>query len=87
MNFYNLEDIDLGSPNLHAIEIFSHRYHLPKKLVILAFIGAELAGGGGQILPPSRAHNSEPHSRARVNPSDVIYGGHQKSPETSSFMG
>ena len=67
-NFWNLtlfdiEDIDLGSPKLHAIEIFSQTtFH--KSLVILAFIGAELAGG--QIFPPSRAHNSEPHSRARV---------------------
>ena len=39
-----------------------------KNLVILAFIGAELAGRGEQILPPpSMARNSGPQSRARVN--------------------
>ena len=37
-----------------------------KNLVILAIIGAELAGGGADSAPPhSRARNSEPHSRAR----------------------
>ena len=67
MIFFYLQDIDLGSPNLHAIEVYSHTtYH--KNLVILAFIGAELAGGEGRFcpLPPSRARNSEPHSLARV---------------------
>ena len=65
-DFFVLEDIDLGSPNLHAMEIFSHNTSL-KNLVILAFIGAEFAGGGQSLSsPPSRALNSEPHSRARV---------------------
>ena len=64
--FLDLEDIDLGSPELPMIEIFSQPTS-HKNLVILAFIGAELAGAG-QILPPppSRARNSGPHSRARV---------------------
>ena len=64
MNFYVLEDIDLWSSNLHAIEIFSHTIS-HKSLVILAIIGAELAGGRF-CPPPSRARNSEPHSRERV---------------------
>ena len=51
MNFLDLEDIDLGSPNLHAIEIYSYTTS-HKDLVILAFIEAEMARGGGQILPP-----------------------------------
>ena len=34
--------------------------------MILAFIGAELAGTGGRFRSPSQARNSEPHSRARV---------------------
>ena len=50
-DFFDLENIDLGSPNLHAIEIFSHTTS-HKKLVILAFIRAELAGGG-RFCPPS----------------------------------
>ena len=62
--FFNLEDIDLGSTNLHAIEILSHTTS-HKNLVILAFIGVELAGGGADsALTPSRARNSEPHSQA-----------------------
>ena len=34
--------------------------------MILAFTGAELAGGGEILPPPSRARNSEPHFWARV---------------------
>ena len=48
------EDIDLGSPKLHMIEILSQPTS-HKNLLILAFIGAELVGGGvWQILtlPP-----------------------------------
>ena len=49
--FFDLADIDLGPPKLHVSEIFDQTtFH--KNLVILTFIGAELAGGGGQILPP-----------------------------------
>ena len=47
--FISIEDIDLESPKLHKIEIFSQTTS-HKKLVILALIGAELAGV--QILPP-----------------------------------
>ena len=51
--FFYLEHIVLGSQKLHMTEIFSHpTFH--KNLVILAFIGAELAGG--QILPPLPVH-------------------------------
>ena len=47
--FFLLEDIAIGSPTSHMMDIFSQpTYH--KNLMILAFIGAELAGG--QILPP-----------------------------------
>ena len=71
-DFYYLEDIDLGSSNLHAIEIFSHTIS-HKNLVILAIIRAELARGGKiQPPPPSRARNSEPHSRARVKLKDAV---------------
>ena len=49
--FLDLEGIDLGSPKLHAIEIFNQAtFH--KNSVILAFIGAELAGGGTDSPPP-----------------------------------
>ena len=63
--FFDLEDIDLGAPKLHAIEIYNQTTS-HKNLVILAFIEAELAVG--QILPPPPfwARKSEPHSRARV---------------------
>ena len=50
-DFFDSEDIDLGSPNLQAVEIFSHTTS-HKNLVILAFIGAELAGGGGADSAP-----------------------------------
>ena len=44
----DLEDTDLRSPALHTMDIFSQTtYH--QNWVILAYIGAELAGG--QILP------------------------------------
>ena len=49
--FFYLEDIDLGTPNLHVIEIFSHTIS-HKNLAILAFIAAELAVGGGRFCPP-----------------------------------
>ena len=44
-NLFDPEDIDLGSQKSHTIEIFSQTTFL-KNLVILAFTGAELAGGG-----------------------------------------
>ena len=62
----DLEGIDLWLPTLHTIEIFTQTAsHI--NLVILAFIGAELAGKGRFCPTPSRTRNSEPHSRARVN--------------------
>ena len=42
-NLLDLEHIDLGLPTLHTIEILS-QITSSKNLVILAFIGAELAG-------------------------------------------
>ena len=64
MNLFELEDVDLESPKLHATEIYNQTTS-NKNLVILALIGAELAAV--QILPhPSRACLSVPHSRARV---------------------
>ena len=50
-DFFYLEDIDLRSPKSHTIEIFSQDTS-HKKMVILAFIGAELAGGGAFLPPP-----------------------------------
>ena len=47
---FDLEVIDLRSPKLLTIEICS-QITSHKNLVILAFIGAELVGGG-QNLPP-----------------------------------
>ena len=49
--FFDVEDIDIWSPKLHAIQIFDQTTS-HTDLVILAFIGADLAGGGGQILSP-----------------------------------
>ena len=67
IEFIWLEDIDLGSQNSRIINFFKQStYH--RNLVILTFIEAGIAGGGGAAsVPPSRARNSEPHSRARVN--------------------
>ena len=50
-----LEDIDLGSPKLHVIEIF-YQTIIHKNLVILAFIGAELSGG--RFCPPPPFHGA-----------------------------
>ena len=44
-NLFDIEDIDLVSPKLHTIETFSQTAS-HKNLVILAFIGAALAGVG-----------------------------------------
>ena len=50
-DFFYLEDIDLGSPKLLVLEIFDQTtFH--KNLVILAFIGAELAGGADSAPHP-----------------------------------
>ena len=58
--FFDLEDIDLGSPKLHTVDILSQTTS-HKNLVILAFIEAELVGGW-QILPPP------PPGRVVLNP-------------------
>ena len=69
----DLEDIDVRSPALHTIDIFSQTtYH--QNWVILAFIGAELAGGTDSAPPPSRACNSEPLSHARVKKVVLTFG-------------
>ena len=44
---FDLQDIDLGSPKLHVIDTFNQATFN----VILAFIGAELAGGRFCPLP------------------------------------
>ena len=62
MTSLDLEDVDLGSPNLHHKELCGPT--LPS-YVFLAFLGAEIAGG--QNIPPSRARNSQTLSRGRVN--------------------
>ena len=59
-----LSDHDKGSPTLHVIESFNPP--TSHKMVILSLMGAEIAGVGGRFSSPSRARNSEPHSRARV---------------------
>ena len=51
---------------MHTIDIFS-QITSHKNLVILAFIGAELAGKDRFCPTPFQARNSEPHSRARNN--------------------
>ena len=67
MNFFDLHDIDLGSTNLQTIEVLSHATS-HNNLVILTFIGADLAGRGAYSATSlSRARNSGHHSRARVN--------------------
>ena len=56
----------MESPELHMIEILSQPTS-HKNFVILAFIGAELAGlANSAPLPPSSERNSGPHFRARV---------------------
>ena len=56
MIFY-LEGSNLGLPELHVIEIFNQTtFH--RNLVILAFIGAELAWGADSV-PPSFARNGQ----------------------------
>ena len=58
---------------LHVFETFDQTtFH--KSLVILAFIGAELAGGGGaDSAPPSMARYSGLHSRARDKNDNLVY--------------
>ena len=51
MTSFDLENIDLGSPNLDPKE-FLYGPTYPLYFVFLALTGAEIAGGG-QILPPS----------------------------------
>ena len=51
IRFYYLEDIDLVSPKLQTIEIFSQTTS-QENLVILGCIGAELAEGVGSAPPP-----------------------------------
>ena len=72
MNLFVLEVIDIGSPKLRTIDIFSQTTS-HKHLVILAFIGAELAGG----------YDSEPHSRAwiKTGPARGGEGGFSHLPE------
>ena len=66
MTSFDLEDVDLGSPNLHHKEFLCGPTH-PQSFVFLAFLGAEIAGGGAEYAPPpSRARNSQTLSRGRV---------------------
>ena len=62
MTSFDLEDVDLGSPNLHHKEFLCGPTH-PQSFVFLAFLGAEIAGGGAEYAPPSRARNSQTLSR------------------------
>ena len=50
MTSFDLEDVDLGSPNLHHKEFLCGPTH-PRRFVFLAFLGADIAGG--QNMPPS----------------------------------
>ena len=62
---FDLENMDLESPNLHLKEfLYGPTYH--SNFVFLVFTGADIAGG--QIVPPpfSRARNSQTLSRERV---------------------
>ena len=78
MTSFDHENIGLGSPNLHLQE-FLYRSTYPPNCAFLAFTEAEMRGweaeGGGQFLPPSRAHNSQILSRERVNPHRAGGGG------------
>ena len=51
LNTFDLEDNNLGSPKLHVIQFFNRP--TSRKEVILAFIGAEIAGKAGFCPPPS----------------------------------
>ena len=53
INSIDPEDIHLRSPKLHAIEFFNHATS-HKDVMILAFIGAELAGGAESAPLPGR---------------------------------
>ena len=66
MTSFDLDNFDLGSPNLHLKE-FLYEPTYPLNFVFLAFMGAEIAGGS-RFCPPSRARNSQTLSRKRVNP-------------------
>ena len=73
LNLFDLEDFALWSSKLHPIAHFNQNTS-HKNLVILAFMGAEMVGGGtDSVLLPSRARNSETHSRARVKPTLVHF--------------
>ena len=75
MIFYDLQDIDPGSPNLHAIEIFSHTIS-HKNLVLLAFIGAELAGRADSAPPlPGRVILNPITGRGLIEPRDGTVAG------------
>ena len=66
MTSFDHANIDLGSPNLHPRELLCGPTY-PLNFVFLAHTGAEIAGGGQTLPPPSRARNSQTLSRERVN--------------------
>ena len=72
MTPFNLENIDLGSPNLR-VKDFLYGSTYPTNFVFLALTGAEIAGGGGQILPlalpGSVTLRPSPGSVVNINPS------------------
>ena len=49
MTSFDLEDVDLGSPNMHHEKLLCGLTY-PPSFVFLAFLGAEIAGG--RICPP-----------------------------------
>ena len=51
MTSFDLENIDLGSPNLH-LKQFLYGPTYPLRFVFLAFTGAEIAGEGADSAPP-----------------------------------
>ena len=53
MTSFDLEDVDLRSPNLHHKEFLCWSTH-PPSFVFLAFLGAEIAGGAEYVPPPGR---------------------------------
>ena len=66
MTSFYLENIDLGSQNLHLTE-FLYEPTYPPNFVFLALTGAVIAVGGRFCPPPpSRARNSQTLSRERV---------------------
>ena len=72
MTSFHLENIYLGSPNLHLKELL-YKPTYPPNFMFLTLTGAEIAGGG-RICLPSRARNSQTLSRERAKTTPIVFG-------------